>query len=198
MMRERLAGSKTGGGSRGGAVRGGRFARAALLVTFVLAGCSSADPVAPPVPDRVTIAVPTSVLTVGEVGFLQARVAVAGGGVPTADVVWTSSAPNVLSVAPGGVLTAMSRGKAEITAAMASNPNVKSSVALSVVGASALRLDTRTVALAEGTQRRLAATVTYDEGATATPVVWRSAFPAVALVDNHGMITALTTGTTII
>lgn len=197
-MRERLAGSKTGGVSIGRAVRGGWFARAALLVTFVLAGCSSADPVAPPVPDRVTIAVPTSVLTVGEVGFLQARVAVAGGGVPTADVVWTSSAPNVLSVAPGGVLTAMSRGKAEITAAMASNPNVKSSVALSVVGASALRLDTRTVALAEGTQRRLAATVTYDEGATATPVVWRSAFPAVALVDNHGMITALTTGTTII
>ncbi len=198
MMRERLAGSKTGGVSKGRAVRGGWVARAALLVTFVLAGCSSADPVAPPVPDRVTIAVPTSVLTVGEVGFLQARVAVAGGGVPTADVVWTSSAPNVLSVAPGGVLTAMSRGKAEITAAMASNPNVKSSVALSVVGASALRLDTRTVALAEGTQRRLAATVTYDEGATATPVVWRSAFPAVALVDNHGMITALTTGTTII
>ncbi|WP_439642058.1 beta strand repeat-containing protein [Gemmatimonas sp.] len=198
MMRERLAGGKTGWVSKGRAARGGWFARAALLATFVLAGCSSADPVAPPVPDTVTIAVPTSVLTVGEIGFLQARVAVAGGGVPSANVVWTSSAPNVLSVAPGGVLTAMSRGKAEITAAMASNPNVKSSVALSVVGASALRLDTRTVALAEGTQRRLAATVTYDEGATATPVVWRSTFPAVALVDNHGMITALTAGTTII
>jgi len=198
MAQERQAGSgiEAGRGRRSGG--GGRFRRAALLTMMALAGCTSADPVSAPVPDRVTIAVPASQLTVGEVGSLQAKVAGATGAIPNADVVWTSSAPTVLTVAPGGVLMAVSRGTAVVTAAFAANPNIKSSVGITVVGASSLRLDTRTATLAEGAQRRLAATVTYDEGAVATPVTWRSSAPAVALVDNHGVVTALTSGTTVI
>ncbi|GAB1341808.1 beta strand repeat-containing protein [Gemmatimonas sp.] len=184
--------------SQGGGWRAARLAVAALLATAGIAGCGSSDVVASPLPDSVSIAVPASLLTVGEVGFLQARVAAPAGAMPGAEVVWTSSAPTVVSVAPGGVLTAVSRGTAEVTAAVASNPTIRSSVAITVVGASALTLDTRVLELGEGTQRRLAATVLYDEGATPAPVVWRSSFPAVALVDNHGTVTALTSGTTVI
>lgn len=184
-------------GTRGRQVsRRARFA--GLLAAIWLAGCSSADPVSAPVPDSVSIAVPASLLTVGEVGFLQARVAGATGTRPGAEVVWTSSAPTVVSVAPGGVLTALSRGTAEVSAAIASNPSVKSSVAIMVVGASGLRLDTRALSLGEGTQRRLAATVTYDAGASAVPVTWRSSAPSVALVDNNGLVTALAAGTAVV
>jgi uncharacterized protein YjdB len=181
----------------GGRSRAARLA-AAVLSVVVLAGCASGDPVSSPVPDRVTIAVPASRLSVGETSVLQARIARADGAFSNDEVVWTSSAPTVLSVAPGGVLTAVSRGTAEITAAVASNPGIKTSAFLSVVGASALRLDTRAVVLEEGAQRRLTATVTYDNGATPAPVVWRSSLTAVALVDNHGTVTALAAGTTVI
>lgn len=201
MGQERRGGSGTGANSRRRSAGMGGTARVALLAVALLSGltgCAASDPVSSPLPDRVSIAVPASRLTVGEIGFLQARVAGPGGAMPHADVVWTSSAPTVLSVAPGGVLTAVSRGTAEVTAAMASNPSVRSSVALTVVGASALTLDTRAVELGEGGQRRLAARVTYDEGASPVPVVWRSSAPAVALVDNHGLVTALTAGTTVV
>lgn len=203
MVQARLAGGDSGGRSRWRTFGVGRSRRAVLLAAVVLvavslAGCADADPVSAPTPDRVTIAVPESRLTVGEIGHLQARAAGPGGAVPNADIVWTSSAPTVLSVAPGGVLTAVARGAAEITAALATNPTIRSSTTIAVVGASALRLDTRTATLGEGMQQRLAATVTYDEGAAATPVVWRSSAPAVALVDNHGTVTALSVGTTVI
>jgi uncharacterized protein YjdB len=150
------------------------------------------------VPDRITIAAPATRLSVGEVAVLQARVAGLAGALPNADIVWTSSAPAVLSVVPGGVITGASRGTAMITAAAASNPNVNTSVVLSVVGASALKLDTRSVVLGEGGQQRLTVAVAYDDGATPTPVVWRSSVPAVALVDHQGLVTALAAGTTVI
>lgn len=188
-------GTTTRGGWAAG--RGGRRYLAALLALATLAGCS-ADPVAPPVPDRITIAAPTARLSVGEVAVLQARVAGGASALPNVDVVWTSSAPTVLSVAPGGVLSGVSRGTAMITAAVAANPNISTSVVLSVVGASALKLDTRSVSLGEGGQHRLSATVTYDNGATPTPVVWRSSLPAVALVDHQGLVTGLAAGTTVI
>ncbi len=190
-------GTESGQGWRAWRTRHARWA--ARLGVVLLAGCSE-NPVTVQVPDRITIAVPipSGRLSVGETAVLRATVAAGVVSLPMAEVVWSSSAPTILSVVPGGVLVASARGSAEITAAMASDPRIRTSVFLSVVGASALSLDTRTLALSEGGQHRLTATVAYDDGATATPLTWRSSVPAVALVDHQGLVTAVGSGTTII
>ncbi|MDQ8160162.1 MAG: Ig-like domain-containing protein [Gemmatimonadota bacterium] len=193
----KISGTESGTGWRAWRIRHARWA--ARLGVVLLASCSE-NPVAVRVPDRISIAVPvpSGRLSVGETAVLRATVAAGLVSLPMAEVVWSSSAPTILSVVPGGVLVASARGSAEITAAMASDPRIRTSVFLSVVGASALSLDTRTLALSEGGQHRLTATVAYDDGATATPLTWRSSVPAVALVDHQGLVTAVGSGTTII
>ena len=193
----RISGTESAKGWRQAGRRGGSLAL--LLALGVLTSCT-ADPVAPRVPDRIAIMmpVPSGRLSVGEIATVQATVGAGGATLPNAEVVWSSSAPTILSVAPGGVLVPTARGTAEITAVVASNPAIRSSVLLTVVGASTLRLDTRSLVLGEGVQQRLTATVAYDDGAAASPITWRSSVPAVALVDHQGLVTAVGSGTTII
>ena len=194
----RTSGTESGRDGRSGWRRHARVV--AGLAMGLLAGCGGEAPVAVQAPNRITIAapVPSGRLSVGETAVLRATVAAGAVPLPSAEVVWSSNTPTVLSVAPGGVLVAMARGGAEITAALASNPNIRTSITLAVVGASSLRLDTRTLTLGEGGQHRLSAAVVYDFGATASPVTWRSSLPSVALVDHQGLVTAVGAGSTVI
>lgn len=171
---------------------------AALVAVAWLGGCFG-DPVSSRPPDRMTITVPVadSRLPVGEIAILEASLSARGVPVPRKEVTWWSSDPTILTVAPGGIITAGRRGIAEITASVQGRPTISASVVITVVGASALALDTRTVTLEEGGQRRLRASVKYDPG-TIPPVIWRSSATAVALVDNQGLVTALGPGTAII
>ena len=176
-----------------------RWRLAALLGLAHLASCDG-SPVATRLPDRITIAVPVAAgrLSVGEITILQATVSAGNTPVSAADVAWSSSAPSVIAVAPGGLITAVARGTAEITASVPRSPDVTATVILSVVGATTLKLDTRAVTMDEGGQRRLNAAVAYDAGAMPSAITWRSSVPSVALVDHQGLVTALAAGTTVI
>ena len=173
--------------------------RVALVGLAVLGGCT-ADPVSAPAPDRVRVNAPLVAgrLTLGQSVQLEASVTARGAAVAGAQMEWTSRAPGIASVAPDGTLSGLARGSTQIVTAVAGLPAVQDSVTITVVGASAIAMDTRVLSLEEAAQRRLRATVTLDAGATTPAVTWRSTAPTVALVDNQGLVTALTPGTAVI
>lgn len=173
------------------------------LASFTLTTCGKDGPTEPPaqVPSLITLSSQTVVLTaVGQTIQITATVmdqeskVIAG-----AAVTWTSSNPNVASVSPGGVVTAVSNGTARITATFGFASGSTSVSVAQEAGSISITPDSATLETVGATVQLEA--MVYDTGGSAIPgatVVWSSNDPAVATVDANGLVTAVASGTALI
>ncbi|WP_419940512.1 Ig-like domain-containing protein [Candidatus Palauibacter sp.] len=182
-----------------------------LLPALILAaGCGGGDspgvmrpppgppPPPAPVPTTVSVTPATASLTaLGRTVQLAAKVRDQGGQILSAvTVTWSSSSPSVATVAANGLVTAVGRGIATITAAAgnatgSARVTVEQAAARVTVDPPALDFD----ALGD-TIRATATALDEDEHPIPMPAVtWASDDAAVATVDSTGLATATGEGT---
>ena len=110
----------------------------------------------------------------------------------TDDVTWHSDAPDICEVSTDGRVTAKAAGHAIITATAG---GVSTSCNVTVaVPVTSLSLDKDTLRLAVGAFDTLTASV-LPEDATDKAIIWTSSDPAVATVDENGVVKAIAKGT---
>ena len=109
---------------------------------------------------------------------------------------WTTNAPSIATVTQEGVVTAHMVGEANITARALDGSNVTASCMVKVVPTIATGITVK----AEGSTS-IKATETVQLTATVTPetttdksVTWRSDKPAIATVNNSGVVTGVAVG----
>ena len=112
-------------------------------------------------------------------------------------VVWSSSDETIASVSQDGVVTAVSKGSAYITATSADGSGLSASCTVNVVKpVSGIVLSETEISLKKGESVILTASVTPSD-ATNTDLIWYSEDENVASVDN-GLVTAIGEGRTYI
>ena len=149
-----------------------------------------------PQSDPTVLLSPSSVTLqgIGAESIVTAIVAPSG-----ATVAWTSSRPDVATVADGGTsgrIVAVAAGTTTITVqALSRGRSGSATVAVQVVPiVRSVRIDSVDATLVLGRTRQLRARVNADAGAD-TAVRWTSATPTVATVDASGLVTAVSVGT---
>lgn len=109
-------------------------------------------------------------------------------------VSWSSNSTNA-TVNGSGMITAISLGSAVITARCGS---LTASCVLSItVGVSSVSVSPTNISIATGTSKTITATVLPSNAANKT-VTWSSANPSIASVSSSGVITGVSSGSTII
>ncbi len=111
-------------------------------------------------------------------------------------VTWTSSNEEVATVDSNGNVTAIKAGKANITAT-ADGVSAVCEVTVLYIDVESVSLSANEGTIIIGGTVALTATVTPDN-ATEKDIVWESANPAVATVDQNGTVTGVATGETTI
>ena len=111
-------------------------------------------------------------------------------------VTWTSSNEEVATVDSNGNVTAIKAGKANITAT-ADGVSAVCEVTVLYIDVENVSLSATEGTIVVGGTVALTATVTPDN-ATEKDIVWESANPAVATVDQNGTVTGVATGETTI
>ncbi|TVP46064.1 MAG: hypothetical protein EA350_07740 [Gemmatimonadales bacterium] len=177
------------------------FFQAAVCGMLLLVGCSDSEtpvgPVTPAPVAEVRVTPGTSTLPPGQTRQLTAVTLDAGGRtLANRAVTWTTSAPTVAEVSPGGVVTAVGNGSATITAASEG----RSGTAVITV---ALPVATVTVSPALDTleayeTRNLQAVLRDSAGTVLTgrTVTWTSSDPSVATINPvTGVLTGVDRGT---
>lgn len=142
-------------------------------------------------------------LTTGDT--MQLMLDVSPDNATNKNVIWTSDHPEILSVSTTGLLTAISAGRARITATAAdgSGENRGIDFTVNAVPVTGVNLDRATLNLTVGETDTLTATV-LPVGAANTGVTWSSNDTSVAMVYNEGSghtagtVQAIATGTAII
>ena len=152
-------------------------------------------------PARITVIPESATLTtVGETVQLEAVVYDSGDTViPGTQVVWTSSLPAVATVGANGLVTAVSHGTTQINAASGTATMVATVSVFFPPEAFSITLDISSATLTEVGQTLQLAAMVYDidgEAIPGAPVKWSSSNPAVAKVDETGLVTAVFNGTT--
>ncbi len=115
-------------------------------------------------------------------------------------VSWSSSSSSVASVNSAGLATAVGTGTATITATSGS---VSGTAALTVTGATVTSI-TVTPAnsnMPVGTTKQFTATAGFSDGSSedvTASVLWGSSKPAVASINNQGLVSSVATGSTTI
>ena len=114
-------------------------------------------------------------------------------------VVWSSSDKWVASIDENGLVTAYSVGEAVITATTIDGSNLSASCKVTVVSslAQSITLDKTEVSLEVTETAALVATV-LPELATDKSVKWSSSNEAIAVVDENGVVTAISIGEAVI
>ena len=119
-----------------------------------------------------------------------------------ASVVWTTDAPDAVSVAQTGVVTALAPGDAHVTATFGA---MFGATTISVTPAvlAAIQVTPIQPSVPKGRTVRLVATGTFSDGTTKTlagTLTWESSSPTVATISNdaatRGVVTTVGTGTT--
>jgi len=115
----------------------------------------------------------------------------------TNTVVWTSSAPLVASILPGGLATGVSSGEVTITATVGT---VQGSATLTVTAPilESIEVSPSSASIAVLQTQQFTATGTYSDGSTADitdTVIWASSNPGVATVAPGGLAAGISPGT---
>ncbi|MDG0791537.1 Ig-like domain-containing protein [Cohnella ginsengisoli] len=137
-------------------------------------------------------------MTVG--GTFQLLATVQPAGATNKNVVWQSDNEDAVLVDATGKLTAVGAGSANITVTTADGGLTASTnvtVTTDVVPVAGIALSRTSLALEEGEQATLYATISPDN-ATHTAVTWQSADEDVATVSAGGVVTAVHAGTTVV
>lgn len=115
------------------------------------------------------------------------------------DVTWTSSNSKIVTVSSNGMVTALSRGTAIVTAKTVSG-NYTATCAITVgdkVNVTGLTIDITNLDMIKGETATIVATVEPSNASEKT-ITWTSSNKKVATVNNTGLITAVSTGETVI
>ena len=108
-------------------------------------------------------------------------------------VTWASTSPGIVFVSQDGVVTALSKGIAMITAtAETKSATCKVTVKEAVISVESVKLSAETLSLKPGESTTLTATV-LPENATDKTVTWTSSNPLIASVDG-GKVVAVSVG----
>lgn len=114
------------------------------------------------------------------------------------DVAWSSSNENVVTVNDYGVITAVGAGEAVVKAMVGGiTASCRVTVAQKVIPVSAIEISSPSLNIVLGTAETLSVTVLPTD-ATDKSVTWASVNPAIATVDQTGIVSAKTVGTTTI
>ena len=130
-------------------------------------------------------------LTIGSTTVLAAKVSPDNTTHP--EVAWSSSDPNIASIAADGTVTAKNIGTAIITA-KCGNVSATCKVTVIPVPSEGIVISPTSVSMLLGDNVTLTATV-YPENTTDKNITWGSDNPAVASVSSSGVVTALSIGT---
>lgn len=137
---------------------------------------------------------PNAIMDINETLQLEYTAAIEPAQLPVPEITWASDNPSVVTVR-NGTLYPISAGEATITA-VCGNKTASCKVTV-VINLQAIHLDTTQLTLAVGETAQLAATA-QPVNATHFEVTWTVADPAVAAVDNEGVVTAVAPGTTVV
>ena len=109
---------------------------------------------------------------------------------------WSTSDPSIAVVSDKGLISALSSGKAEITATCG---NVSARCVVTVMGVepTSISLNVHSLFLKEGQSARIEATVNPSD-ATVKDLKWTSSAPSIATVSNSGVVNAKSGGYVII
>ena len=168
----------------------------AALAAFAiaLAGCKIVSEPEPIAVQSVTLNKTSLTLEYGETRTLTATVLPLNAD--NRYVYWSSSNPDVVWVTGDGIITASEYYEGTVTiTAQAGDKMATCTVTVKPPMVQNIMLNETEVWLAPGNLRILIATVTPNNAASPT---WSSSNPEVAMVDDHGMITAVAEGTAII
>lgn len=114
-------------------------------------------------------------------------------GTPTG-VRWRSSDPTRATVSATGLVSGLAAGTTTITAIADADTTRRATASLTVIPrVTGLQVRPEVVSLLVTETRQLSATVAGDSG-VATAVTWRSANPAIASVNDAGLVTAVGAG----
>ena len=150
--------------------------------------------VGPVFPTSITLNKTTMTLGVGDTETLTATVSPSDATDKT--VTWASDKTSVATVS-NGKITAKAEGTAKITAKTSNGKTATCTVTVVAVPVTGIKLDKTDVILAEGNTQTLKAEIT-PSNATDRSVTWTSADTNVATVSSTGVVTAVSTGRTVI
>ncbi len=169
------------------------------ILTFTACGKDGPTEPTTQVPSVINLSSYDFALTaIGQSVQISATVLDQDGRVITgAAVTWTSSNTRVATVNPGGTVTAVANGNAQITASFSSARASASVAVVQEAGSINITPGSATLTTVGETVQMVA--VVSHRGDSVIPgalVVWSSSRPAVATVDANGLVTAMSSGTT--
>ena len=172
---------------------------------LLLVACTGDKATAPELVGSVAITSSSTTLQYGQSVQLVATVAGTSGTALTGrTVTWTSSNDNVATVSPSGLVTAgaVRGGTAETAIITAAAEGRSANVSLSVapIPVATITPSTGQLSLYVGQVLQLGVALKDATGGTLTgrSVTWSSTAPAIASVDNQGLVTAIAPGTSTI
>jgi uncharacterized protein YjdB len=151
----------------------------------------------------VSLAPATLALTVGDTSQLVATATYSDASTAScAPTSWSSNLPLKASVSGSGLVTAVGKGAAAITAVCGSIVSLPVAVVVSPPKptVASVKISPDSLALTVGDSTPLTATATYSDSKTAacTPTSWSSSTPLMASVSGSGLVTAVAKGTSTI
>lgn len=179
---------------------GNKLSPAFLLFLALLSGCSgdgmpTQESTGPRPVDQISVAITPErdSLLLGTNRKFAAAVTNQFGEPRVALVTWKSTNSEVLSIASGGLVTAVGTGSAQIVATVAGSSDTSF---VTVYGlTTALHVVPEALKLAIGEDAQVAAITGSSSSGYGTVVLWSSSNTGVATVDANGLITAVSEGT---
>ncbi len=148
----------------------------------------------------VTVTVPVKSVklnkTSAEIGLnrtLQLTATVSPGKASDKTVLWKSSDESVAVVDENGLVTAVGRGKATITARSVNGKKAKCSLTVKNIKPTGIKMDELFVTMNPGGEYRITAKI-KPAGASDTGIIYKSSDADVAEVDENGLVTAIAPG----
>ena len=110
-------------------------------------------------------------------------------------VTWSTSSSSIVTVNSNGLVTAIGRGTATITAKTTDGTNLRATCTVTVkpILATSISLNKTSATITEGNTTQLIATV-LPTNATNRTVTWKSSNTSVATVNSNGLVTGISAG----
>ncbi len=114
-------------------------------------------------------------------------------------ITWKSGKPGVATVDDNGLVTAVAKGTATITAKSANGKTARCKITVTgPVNVKSVRPGKTSLTLQQGTQKSLTVKYSPAKATEGKAVTWTSDDPSIAAVDENGTITAISEGKTFI
>ncbi len=180
-----------------GAVRGGNAETATITVASDGKLASTAITVTPIPAATVTLSLAQFSTYVGQATQLGVSAKdVTGGALTGRSATWSSSVPAIAAVSSQGIVTAITAGKATITATI-EGKSATATVTVALVPVKTVSITPSTSRLNVGQTLQLTASARDSVGnaLTGRAVTWTTTAPSVATVTSQGLVTAIAAGT---